>query len=51
MISTIAILNTPRSGLGQLLTLFGYSSVLPKISEVRTFKLESRSPSQKSADP
>ena len=51
MISTIAILNTSRSGPGQLLTVVGYSSVLPKISEARLFKSESQSPSQKISDP
>ena len=51
MRSTIAILNTARSGPGQSLTLVGYSSVLPKITEARGFKSESQSPSQRSANP
>ena len=38
--STIAILNTSRSGPGQLLTLVGYSSILPKIAEARGLKTE-----------
>ena len=50
MISKIAILNTSRSGPGKYLTLVGYRSVLPNISEARQFKSESRSPSQRSAD-
>ena len=33
MRSTILILNTPRSGVGQSLTLIGYSSGLPDIAE------------------
>ena len=41
--STIAILNTSRSGLVQLLTLVGYSSVLPNNAETRQFKSDSRS--------
>ena len=51
MVSTIAILNTSRSGPGQSLTLVYYSSVFPKIAEVGRFKLRSRSPLQKSSDP
>ena len=51
MRSTIAILDTSRSGPGQCLTLVGYSSVFPDIAEAREFKLESQSPSQQSADP
>ena len=43
---TIAILNMSRSGTGEVLTLAGYSSVLPKITEARGFKSESQSPSQ-----
>ena len=46
MRSTIAIMDTSRSGPGKSLTLFGYSSVLPKFAESRKFKSESRSPSQ-----
>ena len=33
MISTIIILNTSHSGMGQSLTLIGYSSGLPEIAE------------------
>ena len=51
MISTIEILNTSSSGLGQSLILVGYSIVLPKIAEARQFKLESQSTSQQMADP
>ena len=51
MRSTIAILNTSRSGPGKFLTLVGYSSVLPKIAECGLFKSESQSPPQISADP
>ena len=50
MISTIEILNTSRSGPGQSLTIVGYSSVLPKISEARQFKSESQYTSQGSSD-
>ena len=50
MRSKIAILNTSCSVPGKALTLVGYSSVLPNISEARRFKLESRSPSQQSSD-
>ena len=50
MISMIAIPNTPRSGLGKLLTLVGYSSVFPNIAETRRFKSESQYPSQQSAE-
>ena len=39
------------SGLGQSLTLIGYSSELPEIAEARQVKSESRYPSQWSADP
>ena len=45
MISATTILNTPRSGTGQLITMVGYISALPKIAEARKFKSESRSPS------
>ena len=51
VISTIAILNTSRSGPGQSLTLVGYSSVLPNIAESRRFKSDSRSPSQRLENP
>ena len=51
MRSTITILNTSQSGLGQFLTLVGYSSVLPEIAEARRFKSESRSTSQRLAGP
>ena len=43
MRSTIAILNTSRSGPWQSLTMVGYSSVLPKTVEDRKFKSESQS--------
>ena len=51
MISAISILNTSRSGPGQLLTLVGYSSGLPGIAEAIQFKSDSLSPSQQSSDP
>ena len=49
--STIAILNTSRSGPEQRLTIVGYSSVLPNIAETRRLKPESQSPSQRLANP
>ena len=51
MISTITILNSSCSGLGKSVTLVGYSSVFPEISEARRFKSESNHPSQQSDDP
>ena len=51
MRSTIAILNTSRSGLGKSLTLVCYSSVLPKNVKYRQFKSKSRSSSQWSYNP
>ena len=51
MRSTIVILNMPHSGTGKTITLVVYSIVLPKISEARRFKSESKSPSQRLADP
>ena len=51
MRSEIAILNTSCSGLGEALTLVGYSSVLTDIDEARKFKSDSRSLSQQLYDP
>ena len=43
MRSTIVILDTSRSGLGQSLTLIGYSSGLPDIDKYRGIKSDSQS--------